>query len=67
MNRTEKGHLENPQLVQHPNRQEPVAVLAFLHSPHTNAGMKQYKCGRTLPLLRMGHNRGKTSGGNLKG
>ncbi len=26
--------------------QEPVAVLAFLHSPHLNAGMKRYECGR---------------------
>jgi hypothetical protein len=31
--------------------------------------MKQYECGRTQPLLRtgMGHDRGKTSGRNLKG
>jgi hypothetical protein len=41
--------------------QEPVAVLAFLHSPHTNAGMKQYECGCTQPLLRKGHDRGNTS------
>jgi hypothetical protein len=47
MDWTEKGHLENPQLAQHSYRQEPVAVLAFLRSPHTNAGMKQYKCGQT--------------------
>jgi hypothetical protein len=58
---------ENPQLAQHSYRQEPVAVLAFLHSPHTNAGMKQYECGRTQPLLRMGHDHRKTSGQNLKG
>jgi hypothetical protein len=41
--------------------QEPVAVLAFLRSPHLNAGMKQYDCGRTQPSLCMVHNRGKTS------
>jgi hypothetical protein len=35
--------LENPQLAQHSYHQEPVAVLAFLRSPHTNAGMKQYE------------------------
>jgi hypothetical protein len=40
--------------------QEPVAVLAFLRSPHANAGMKQYKCGRTQPLFRAGHDHGKT-------
>jgi hypothetical protein len=46
--------------------QEPVAVLAFLRSPHLIAGMKQYECGHTQPLLRRGHDRGKTSGRNLK-
>ncbi len=65
--RTEQGHLENPQLAQHFYRQEPVSVLDFLRSPHTNASMKQYECGRTQPLLRMGHNCVKTSGRNLKG
>jgi hypothetical protein len=30
----------------------------FLRSPHANAGMKQYECGRTQPLFRVGHNRG---------
>jgi hypothetical protein len=34
-------------------------IRAFLRSPHANAGMKQYKCGRTQPLLRMGHDHGK--------
>jgi hypothetical protein len=29
--------------------QEPVAVLAFLRSPHLNAGMKLYECGHTQP------------------
>jgi hypothetical protein len=48
------------------NLQEPVAVLAFLHSPHLNAGMKQYECGLTQPLLRMSHDREKTSGQNLQ-
>jgi hypothetical protein len=48
------------------NPQEPVAALAFLRSPHTNAGMKQYECGCPQPLLRMGHDRGKTSSKNLK-
>jgi hypothetical protein len=47
--------------------QEQVAVLAFLCSPHANASMKQYECGRTQPLFRAGHDRGKTSGRNLKG
>jgi len=50
--RTEWGHLTNPQLAQHPYRQEPVAVRAVaLHSSHSNAGMKQLECGRTQPLL----------------
>ncbi len=48
-------------------RQEPVAVLAFLRSPHLNAGMKQYECGRTQPLLRMGHDHGKTTVSKPKG
>jgi hypothetical protein len=47
--------------------QEPVAVLALLRSPHANAGMKQYECGRTQPLFHTGHDHGKTSGRNLKG
>jgi hypothetical protein len=67
VDRTEYGHLENSQLAQHSYRQEPVTVLPFLRSPHTNAGMKQCECGRTQPLLRMGHDRGKTSDRNLKG
>jgi hypothetical protein len=25
---------------------------------HSYAGMKQYECGRTQPLFRVGHNRG---------
>jgi hypothetical protein len=29
--------------------------------------MKQYECGRTQPLFRVGHDHGKTSGQNLKG
>ncbi len=34
---------------------------AFLRSPHANAGMKQkkYKCGRTQPLLHVGHDHEK--------
>jgi hypothetical protein len=50
---TEWGHLTNPQLARHSYRQEPVAVHAVaLHSWHPNAaGMKQYKCGCTQPLL----------------
>ncbi len=47
--------------------QELVAVLALLCSPHANASMKQYECGRTQHLFRAGHDRGKTSGRNLKG
>jgi hypothetical protein len=39
----------------------------LLHSPHTNAGMKQYECGRTQPLFRACHDHGLTSGQNLKG
>jgi hypothetical protein len=42
--------------------QEPVAVLAILRSPHANAGLKQYECGRTQTLFRAGHVHGKTSG-----
>jgi hypothetical protein len=34
-------------------------IRAFLRSPPANAGMKQYKYGRTQPLLRMGHDHGK--------
>jgi hypothetical protein len=50
--RTEWGHLTNPQLAWHSYRQEPVAVRAVtLHSSHPDAGMKQYECGRTQPLL----------------
>jgi hypothetical protein len=44
--------------------QEPVAVL---QSRQANAAMKQYECGRTQHLFRAGHDRGKTSGRNLKG
>jgi hypothetical protein len=57
------GLLGKPQLAQHSYRR----ILAFLRSPH--AGMKQYECGRTQPLLRMGHDYiyRETSGGNLKG
>ena len=40
--------------------QEPVAVLAILRSPHANAGMKQYECGRTQPLFRACHDGGIT-------
>jgi hypothetical protein len=40
--------------------QEPVAVLAFLRSPHANAAMKQYQCGPTQPSFRAVHDRGKT-------
>ena len=47
--------------------QELVAVLALLCSPHANASMKQYECGRTQHLFRAGHDRGKTSSRNLKG
>jgi hypothetical protein len=36
----------------HSYRQEPVAVRAVaLHPSIANAGMKQYECGRTQPLL----------------
>ncbi len=65
--RTEKGYLENSQQSSIRNLQVPVAVLAFLHSPHLNAGMKQYECGRTQPLLRMGQDGGKTSVSKPKG
>jgi hypothetical protein len=47
--------------------QEPVDVLAILRSPHANAGMKQYECGRTQPLFRAGHNRGITCVSKPKG
>ena len=36
--------------------QEAVAVLAS-DVPYANAVMKQYKCGRTQPLFRVGHDR----------
>ncbi len=50
--RTEMGHLANPQLAWHSYRQEPVAMRAVtMHSLHPNASMKQYECGRTQPLL----------------
>jgi hypothetical protein len=50
--RTELGHLENPQLTRHSHRQEAGAIRAVtLHSLNSNAGMKQYKCGQTQPLL----------------
>ncbi len=49
---TEWGHLANPQLAWHSYRQEPVAIRAVtLHSSNSNAGMKQYECGSTQPLL----------------
>jgi hypothetical protein len=34
-------------------------IRAFLSSPHANTGMKQYECGRTQPLLHVGHDHGK--------
>ncbi len=49
--RTELGYLENPQQRSIRNLQEPVAVLAFLCSPHLKFGMKQYECGHTQPLV----------------
>jgi hypothetical protein len=50
--RTERNHFTNPQLAWHSYSKEPVAVGAVtLHSSHPNAGMKQYECGRTQPLL----------------
>jgi hypothetical protein len=50
--RTEWGHLANPQITRHSYHQEPVAVSAVtLHSSNSNAGMKQYKCCGTQPLL----------------
>ncbi len=39
---------------------EPVALLAILCSPHANASMKQYQCGRTQPLFCAGQNHGTT-------
>ena len=33
----------------------------------SNAGMKQYECGRTQPLLCMSHDQRETTSGNLKG
>jgi hypothetical protein len=50
--RTEWGHLANPQLTWHSYQQEPVAIRTVtLHSSNSNAGMKQYECGRTQPPL----------------
>jgi hypothetical protein len=49
---TDLGHLANPQLTWHSYHQEPVTINAVtLHSSNSNAGMKQYECGRTQPLL----------------
>ncbi len=55
---TEKGYLENPQ--QSSIRSPPRASsrTRLLPSPHANAGMKQYECGRTQPLFRERYNRG---------
>jgi hypothetical protein len=64
VDRTEKGYLTNTQLAQHSYRQDPVALLTSLLS--SNAGMKQYECGRTQPLLCKGHDHRETSGQNLK-
>ncbi len=54
----EKGYLESPQQssIHSPSRGSSRTLL--LHSPHANAGMKQYECGRTQPLFRAGHDRG---------
>jgi len=49
---TEWEHFANPQLAWHSYGQEPVAIRAVaLHSSHPNAGMEQYECGRTQPVL----------------
>ena len=63
------GLLEKPPAAQHafPFKSHAVAVLAFLRSTHANAGMKQYECGRTQPLFRAGHDRGKTCVSKPKG
>ncbi len=46
------GPLDKPQLARLSYRQEPVTICAVtLLSSHPNAGMKQYKCGRTQLLL----------------
>jgi hypothetical protein len=34
-------------------------IRTFLRSPHANAGMKQYECGPSQPLLHVGHDHGK--------
>ncbi len=66
--RTEYGYLENPKQLSIRNLQEPVAVLAFLRSPHLNASKKQHECGRTQPLCISCWSRSwKTNGRNLKG
>jgi hypothetical protein len=57
--RTEYGYFKNPKQLSIRNLQEPVAILAFLRSPHLNAGKKQYECGRTQPLFHAGHDHGK--------
>jgi hypothetical protein len=61
------GLLGKPPAAQFCNLQEPVAVLAFLCATHLMSGMKQYECGHTQPLFRVGHGHGKTSGVNPKG
>jgi hypothetical protein len=39
----------------------------LLRSPHANAGMKRNECGRTKPLFRVGHDRGKNKRSKPKG
>jgi hypothetical protein len=49
--RTEQGYLENPQqkCILSPSRAS--SRTRLLRSPHANAGMKQYECGRTQPFF----------------
>jgi hypothetical protein len=52
------GLLGNPPAAEHSSPPRASSCTCFLRSPHANAGMKQYECGRTQPLFRAGHDRG---------
>jgi hypothetical protein len=64
---TEKGYLENPQQssIRSPSRAS--SRTRLLRSPHANAGMKQYECGRTQPFFRVGHDPGINKQSKPKG
>ena len=65
--RTEQGDLENPQQSSIHSPPRASSRTCLLRSPHANAGMKQYECGRTQPLFRAGNNRGINKRSKPKG